>query len=63
MAENELPLFADNYSNTGDLALNIGDLSLNTGELPNALQQRLDELTPKARKEKVWPVIVWFKRL
>ena len=59
MAENELPLFADNYSNTGDLALNIGDLSLNTGELPNALQQRLDELTPKARKEKVWPVIVW----
>ncbi len=66
MTENELPLFAANDSNTGDLVLNAGDLTANTGdlhlntyELPVGLQQRLDDLTPKARKEKLWPVIVW----
>lgn len=73
MNENELPLFAANDSDTGDLAANTGDLAvnagdlasnadnfaLNTDELPIGLQQRLDELTPKARKEKIRPVIVW----
>ena len=73
MNENELPIFAANDSDTGDLAANAGDLavnagdlasnadnfSLNTDELPIGLQQRLDQLTPKARKEKIRPVIVW----
>ena len=52
LAENELPLFADNNSNTGDL-------SANTGDLPVGLQKKLDVLTPKARKNKMWPLIVW----
>ena len=28
-------------------------------ELPFGLQQLLDNLTPKARRAKLWPVIVW----
>ena len=66
MAENDLPLFAANDSNTGeliantgDLAANAGDLIANTGELPVDLQKKLGALTPKARKHKMWPLIVW----
>lgn len=66
MAENDLPLFAANDSNTGeliantgDLAANAGDLAANTGELPVDLQKKLGALTPKARKHKMWPLIVW----
>lgn len=73
MAEDELPLFAENDSNTGeliantgeliantgDLAANAGDLIANTGELPVDLQKKLGALTPKARKQKMWPLIVW----
>lgn len=65
-AEGELPLFSDNTANTGDLPSNTGDLSANTGdlgvntaELPEDLQERIRQLGPKARKEKLWPVIVW----
>ncbi len=65
-AEGELPLFASDDSNTGDLVSNTGDLNTNPGdlhtnaeELPAELKQRLEALTPKARKDKVWPVIVW----
>ena len=66
LSEGELPLFAVNDLNTGDLMANTGDLMANTGDLmantaklPETLQQRIDQLTPKARKEKLWPVIVW----
>lgn len=73
MAENDLPLFAANDSNTGDLISNTGDLTANTGdlaanagdlitntsELPADLQKKLGALTPKARKQKMWPLIVW----
>ncbi|HEY9745619.1 MAG TPA: ATP-binding protein [Oculatellaceae cyanobacterium] len=68
----ELPLFSnisntgDLSSNTGDLRSNTGDLSSNTGdldpdavELPTDLQKHLAELTPKARRDKLWPLIVW----
>ena len=65
-AAGELPLFSDNTANTGDLPSNTGDLSANTGdlgvnaaELPAELQKRIRQLGPKARKEKLWPVIVW----
>ena len=33
MVEDELPLFIENDSNTGDLAANTGDLAANTGDL------------------------------
>lgn len=66
LAYNDLPLFASNdantgdlSSNTGDLASNAGDLTANAGELPADLQQRIMQLSPKARKEKLWPVVVW----
>lgn len=52
MAENDLPLFAANDSNTGDLITN-------TSELPADLQKKLGALTPKAGKHKMWPLIVW----
>ncbi|ENM3939019.1 putative DNA binding domain-containing protein [Vibrio cholerae] len=64
--EGELPLFSsaapntdDLTSITGDLISNTSDLHTDKGELPVELQQRLEVLTPKARKDKVWPVIVW----
>ena len=71
--DGELPLFAAENTNTGDLSGNTGDLSGNTGdlsgntgdlqpdaeELPAGLHVLIKELTPKARKEKLWPVIVW----
>lgn len=66
LTDNGVSLFTANDSNTEDLASNTEDLAPNTEDLtlsptdlPEALQHRLDELTPKARKEKVWPVIVW----
>ncbi|MEW7867662.1 hypothetical protein [Aeromonas diversa] len=54
-----LPLFAANDANTSDLGANTSDLGANTSDLPSALRQRLAQLTPKARKENLWPVIVW----
>lgn len=58
-AAGELPLFSDNTANTGDLSANTGDLGVNTAEFPAELQKRIRQLGPKARKEKLWPVIVW----
>lgn len=55
----DLPLFAANDANTSDLGANTSDLGANTSDLPSALRQRLAQLTPKARKENLWPVIVW----
>ncbi|WP_276677567.1 ATP-binding protein [Thalassolituus oleivorans] len=65
--QGELPLFGSQKSaNTGDLSTNTGDLSTNTGDLdgnrshlPKLLEQRIRELTPKARQGQLWPVIVW----
>jgi ATP-dependent DNA helicase RecG len=50
--------------NKGELEVNKGELEVNKGELevnvlPSALQMRIKELTPKARKDKLWPVILW----
>ncbi|MEC9039926.1 ATP-binding protein [Marinobacter sp. bablab_jr008] len=63
----ELPLFgsqeaantSDLGANTGDLGANEGDLGANEGDLPGALALRIKELTPKTRKDKLWPVILW----
>lgn len=52
MAENKVPLFTANDSNTGDL-------TANTGDLPADLTKKLNTLTPKARKDKMWPLLVW----
>ncbi len=53
----DLPLFSD--TNSGDLSANSGDLGANSGELPTTLVQAIEALTSKARKEKLWMVIVW----
>jgi ATP-dependent DNA helicase RecG len=58
--------------NSGDLRSNSGDLGRNSGDLgesseaiptepgiPAALAQRIVDLTPKARRQKLWPVILW----
>lgn len=66
----ELPLFQASASdpeqdtgelttNAGDLAADAGDLATNTGDLPESLCRALDALTPKARQERLWPLIVW----
>lgn len=63
----ELPLFGrqekantgDLEANTGDLEENRGDLRGNKGYLPEPLARRIEELTPKTRRDKLWPVIVW----
>ncbi|MCX4027417.1 putative DNA binding domain-containing protein [Endozoicomonas sp. SM1973] len=54
--------------NSSDLKLNSSDLKLHssdlkqenrdTPELSDSLQQAITELTPKARKEKLWPIIL-----
>lgn len=68
-----LPLFPTSMTNTGDLSANTGDLSANTGdlftvaghlsinteELPAHLKALIHQLSPKARRERLWPVIVW----
>lgn len=46
-APHELPLFPDE-----------GPCS-NTGDLPSDLLARIDQLTPKARRNNLWPVILW----
>lgn len=46
-------------ANTGDLAANRGDLGSDAGDLPSDLLARIDQLTPKARRNNLWPVILW----
>ena len=55
------PNTSDLGPNTSDLGPNTSDLGPNTSELdlPDELKQMIDRLTPKARKESLWPVIVW----
>ncbi len=64
--EDQLPLFSTNEalsdrSNTSDLIPNTIDLIPNTSDfpVPNELTQRIEQLTSKARKDKLWPIIVW----
>jgi ATP-dependent DNA helicase RecG len=68
-----LPLFqaeglddSDLSANTGDLGTNTGDLNANTGDLgaytsdlPQPLTTALAALSPKARQDKLWPLILW----
>ncbi|WP_137886359.1 hypothetical protein [Pseudomonas sp. 2FE] len=46
-------------TNTGDLRTNTGDLDTNTGDLPMALRDALAALSPKARRDALWPLILW----
>lgn len=46
-------------TNTSHLSVNASDLGTNAGELPALLLERIAALTSKARKEKLWPVILW----
>ncbi|UCZ56145.1 putative DNA binding domain-containing protein [Desulfurispirillum indicum] len=46
-------------ANAGDLDANAGDLDANAGDLPEALKKRINRLSAKARKESLWPVILW----
>lgn len=50
---------SDPVTNTSDLDANASDLDANTSDLPALLQSRIAALTPKARKDKLWPVILW----
>ncbi|CAG9294965.1 ATP-binding protein [Celerinatantimonas diazotrophica] len=52
---------SDLIPNTSDLTQNTSDLIPNTSEfsVPNELTQRIEQLTSKARKDKLWPIIVW----
>ncbi|MCW8127886.1 ATP-binding protein [Microbulbifer halophilus] len=46
-------------SNTSDLEANASDLRANASDLPQALRRRIAALTPKARQNKLWPVVLW----
>ncbi|MDP3815335.1 ATP-binding protein [Pseudomonas sp.] len=46
-------------ANTGDPDANTGDLGANTGDLPEPLSAALAALSPKARQDKLWPLILW----
>ena len=52
---------SDLTSNASDLVSNASDLVSNTSDLavPNELIQSIEQLTSKARKDKLWPIIVW----
>lgn len=50
---------SDLGGNMSDLGGNTSDLGANTSDLPPVLRQQIDVLTPKARKDKLWPVILW----
>lgn len=51
-----LPLF---QAETSDLGANVGDLGANVGDLPEGLREALASLSPKPRKEVLWPLILW----
>lgn len=46
-------------ANTSDLRANTSDLGANTGDLPEPLRHALATLSPKARQDKLWPLILW----
>lgn len=53
------PNTGDFNSNTGDFGSNTSELDVNTDDLPEALQNAIKELSPKARKNVLWPIIIW----
>ncbi|MGY2237624.1 ATP-binding protein [Pseudomonas gingeri] len=55
----EVPNTGDLIPNTDDLVPNTDDLISNTRELPSTLLAAIETLSPKARKEKLWPLILW----
>ena len=70
--DDQLPLFsgeaeASSEPNTSDLGTDTSDLGTDTSDpktatdtdLPEKLSQKIEQLTPKARRDKLWPVIVW----
>jgi ATP-dependent DNA helicase RecG len=50
---------SDLDSNTSDLDSNTSDLDSNTSDLPDVLHDAIVALSPKPRKDKLWPVILW----
>lgn len=62
-AQLTLPLFgepntSDLDQNTSDLEPNTSDLEPNTSDIPPDLAAAIAQLTPKARKPKLWPLIL-----
>ena len=58
-----LPLFgepntSDLGQNTSNLEPNTSDLDTNTSDLPPDLVEAIAQLTPKARRPKLWPLIL-----
>lgn len=59
------PNSGDLRSNSGDPAQSSGDLHTNSDQspaerqVPQELARRIAQLTPKARRQKLWPVILW----
>jgi ATP-dependent DNA helicase RecG len=50
---------SDLAANTSDLDSNTSDLDSNTSDLPDVLHDAIVALSPKPRKDKLWPVILW----
>jgi len=50
--------YADESTPVTSGAMNTGDLGSNTGDLPLELEEELRRLSPKARREKLWPLIL-----
>lgn len=50
---------SDLEANTSDLRGNTSDLAPDAGELPEPLLAALATLSPKARKHRLWPLILW----
>jgi ATP-dependent DNA helicase RecG len=50
---------SDLDANTSDLDANTSDLGANAGDLPEPLRMALLALSPKARKQTLWPLILW----
>ncbi|WP_248769415.1 RNA-binding domain-containing protein [Pseudomonas sp. MWU12-2345] len=55
----KVPNTSDLAPNTSDLIPNTSDLTPNTSEFPPTLLVAIKTLSSKARKEKLWPLILW----
>ncbi|MNF42799.1 hypothetical protein D3C85_514280 [compost metagenome] len=54
-----LPLFPTEGLIGSDLKANASDLDANTSDLPAPLLTAIAALSPKPRKDKLWPLILW----
>ena len=50
---------SDLDANTSDLEANTSDLEANASDLPAPLLTAIAALSPKPRKDKLWPLILW----